>query len=78
MLELIQQENWHGLTVYVAVRVAIVLICWGILGDGYFHRYVLRTQGGEGGRGRTAKQEVPPDVQQNRGLHTGYGIRPHV
>ena len=50
----------------------------GILGDGYFHRYVLRAQGGEGGRGRTAKQEVPSDVQQNRGLHTGYGIRPHV
>ena len=66
MLELIQQEDWHGLTVYVAVRVA------------YFHRYVLRAQGGEGGRGRTAKQEIPPDVQQNRGLHTGYGIRPHV
>ena len=31
MLELIQQENWHGLTVYVAVRVAIVLICWVFL-----------------------------------------------
>ena len=31
MLELIQQEDWHGLTVYVAVRVAIVLICWVFL-----------------------------------------------
>ena len=70
MLELIQQEDWHGLTVCADLL--------GILGDGYFHRYVLRAQGGEGGRGRTAKQEIPPDVQQNRGLHTGYGIRPHV
>ena len=33
MLELIQQEDWHGLTVYVAVRVAIVLICWDIFLD---------------------------------------------
>ena len=26
MLELIQQENWHGLTVYVAVLLALVAI----------------------------------------------------
>lgn len=78
MLELIQQEDWHGLTVYVAVRVAIVLICWVFLAmatfiDMYYGRKAAKAAG-EG----AAKQEVPSDVQQNRGLHTGYGIRPHV
>ena len=56
MLELIQQENWHGLTVYVAVRVAIVLICWVFLAmatfiDMYYGRKAAKAAG-EGLRSR--------------------------
>ena len=50
MLELIQQEDWHGLTVYVAVRVAIVLICWVFLAmatfiDMYYGRKAAKAAG---------------------------------
>lgn len=56
MLELIQQEDWHGLTVYVAVRVAIVLICWVFLAmatfiDMYYGRKAAKAAG-EGLRSR--------------------------
>lgn len=56
MLELIQQEDWNGLTVYVAVRVAIVLICWVFLAmatfiDMYYGRKAAKAAG-EGLRSR--------------------------
>lgn len=59
MLELIQQEDWHGLTVYVAVRVAIVLICWVFLAmatfiDMYYGARQRRRQGKDCEAGNTA------------------------
>ena len=68
MLELIQQEDWHGLTVYVAVRVAIVLICWVFLAmatfiDMYYGRKAAKAAGEWKSHATLtplAKQDCPP------------------
>lgn len=50
MLDLIQQENWHGLAVHFAFHVAVVLICWTFLAiatfiDMYYGRRAARAAG---------------------------------
>lgn len=72
MLELIQQENCHGLTVYVAVRVAIVLICWVFLAmatfiDMYYGRKAAK-------RGRGSDCEAGSTAGRSTKSGTTYGL----